>query len=220
MLEMIRLDDNPTDRTEFEDHYRAHASDLGLVVQVFSEGPMNASIAIVGEGPGESEVAKGRPFIGGSGRLLFEALKHIGLDRTSIYTTNVVKRQISLSRVGDEKNFVRLPEQEKWTELLHWELSKLPNLRVILVMGGYALNALIGHGKITSMRGSVFERAKFPGNRLGTYVVTFNPAYAMREPKLEPVFQLDIRNRLKAVMEGTFKPHKIETLINPTYERH
>ena len=51
-----------------DEHFRAHASDMGLITQVMSEGPMNATLAIVGEGPGESEVAKGRPFIGGSGQ--------------------------------------------------------------------------------------------------------------------------------------------------------
>jgi uracil-DNA glycosylase len=79
-----------TSTNDIEQHFRAHASDLGLVTQVFSEGPINASIAIVGEGPGESEVTKGRPFIGGSGRLLFDTLKTIGLNRTDVYVTNVV----------------------------------------------------------------------------------------------------------------------------------
>src|SRR5215471_11064248 len=99
-----------TQYSTLEEHFRAHASDFGLVVQVFSEGPANAAVAIVGEGPGESEVAKGRPFIGGSGKLLFSTLKTIGLDRTNVYTTNVVKRQISLSRVGNERNAVKRDE--------------------------------------------------------------------------------------------------------------
>lgn len=219
MLQKIKLADVPEDRGELEEQFRAHASDFGLVVQVFSEGPINASLAIVGEGPGESEVIKGRPFIGGSGRLLFETLKLIGQDRTSLYTTNVVKRQISLSRYGDERNAVKRDELEKWTEMLQWELSKLPNLKTVLIMGGYALHALVGYGKITSMRGSVYERVKLPGNRLGTYVITINPAYAMREPKLEPVFGLDIRNKLRAVIDGTFVPYKIDTLINPTFKQ-
>src|SRR4249920_3008764 len=105
MLKMIP-NPEPTNTSELEDHFRAHASDLGLVTQVFSEGPINASVAIVGKGPGQSEVERGRPFIGGSGRLLFENLKAIGLHRTDVYTTNVVKRQISLSRHGDERNVI------------------------------------------------------------------------------------------------------------------
>jgi uracil-DNA glycosylase family 4 len=207
----------PTSTSDLEDHFRAHASDLGLVTQVFSEGPINASIAIVGEGPGESEVAKGRPFIGGSGRLLFENLKAIGLHRTDVYTTNVVKRQISLSRHGDERNVVKREEFLKWTDLLEWELGRLPHLKTILIMGNFALNALLGEEKITQWRGSVVQPARIPGNRMGTFVCTINPAYAMRELKLEPVFTLDIRNKLGAVLKGAFKPYEIKTTINPSY---
>jgi len=218
MLQKITLP-QPNSISELEDQFRAHASDFGLVTQVYSEGPINATLAVVGEGPGESEVKKGRPFIGGSGRLLFENLKAIGVDRTSIFTTNVVKRQISLSRVGNERNVVKQQEFEKWVEMLHWELARLPNLKTILIMGGHALEALLGEQRITNWRGSVVQGAKFPGNRLGTYVITINPAYAMREPKLEPVFTLDIRNKLHAVLDGTFTPYKVETLINPTYQQ-
>jgi uracil-DNA glycosylase family 4 len=218
MLKLIK-NDLPVDLAEMEEQFRAHASDFGLVTQVFSEGPLNATLAIVGEGPGESEVAKGRPFIGGSGRLLFDTLKTIGVERHAIYTTNVVKRQISLSRFGNEKNVVKQPELEKWIEMLNWELARLPHLKTILIMGGYALAALLGENKVTHWRGSVIEGAKFPGNRLGTYVITINPAYAMRELKLEPVFALDIRNKLRASLEGTYKPYKIETIINPSYNR-
>jgi uracil-DNA glycosylase family 4 len=210
---------NPTSTSDLEDHFRAHASDLNLTVQVFSEGPFNASVAIVGEGPGQSEVERGRPFIGGSGKLLFDTLKSIGLHRTDVYTTNVVKRQISLSRHGDERNVVKREELDKWADLLEWELAQLPNLKTVLVMGNFALSALLGEDKVTNWRGSVLQGAKLPGNRLGTYVVTINPAYAMRELKLEPVFTLDIRNRLGAVLAGTYKPYKIETLINPTYKQ-
>ena len=209
----------PTSTSELEDHFRAHASDLNLAVQVFSEGPINASVAIVGEGPGQSEVERGRPFIGGSGRLLFDTLKKVGLHRTDVYTTNVVKRQISLSRHGDIRNVVRREELDKWADLLEWELAKLPNLKTILVMGNFALGALLGEDKVTNWRGSVIQGAKLPGNRLGTYVVTVNPAYAMRELKLEPVFTLDIRNRLGSVLNGTYKPYKIETIINPSYRQ-
>ena len=154
--------EDPTTTNQLEDQFRAHASDLGLVTQVFSEGPINASLAIVGEGPGESEVAKGRPFIGGSGRLLFETLKAIGVQRQGIYTTNVVKRQISLSRVGNERNEVKKEELEKWIDMLHWELAKLPNLKTILIMGNYALYALLGESKVTNWRGSVLRVRSFP----------------------------------------------------------
>ena len=99
------------------------------------------------------------------------------------------------------------------------ELGQLPNLKTVLIMGNFALDALLGESKITNWRGSVVQGAKLPGNRLGTYVCTINPAYAMRELKLEPVFTLDIRNKLGAVLSGSYKPYPIDTLIDPTYQQ-
>lgn len=55
---------------------------------VFGEGPANAQIAIVGEGPGTKEVEAGRPFIGASGSELEGLLQRIGLARTQVYITN------------------------------------------------------------------------------------------------------------------------------------
>ena len=68
-------------REELTDQFHAHAEMQGLDVQVFSEGPMNAKIAIVGEGPGESEIRKGAPFVGGSGTLLWNVLRPLGIHR-------------------------------------------------------------------------------------------------------------------------------------------
>ena len=45
-------------------------------------------LMIIGEGPGQQEVAQGRPFVGRSGKLLRELLKTIGLDLDECYITN------------------------------------------------------------------------------------------------------------------------------------
>src|SRR5262245_42110705 len=83
------------DKEDFDEQFRLQAEALQLECDVLSEGPLNASIAIVGEGPGEQEVRYGRPFIGGAGVLLWDSLRPYKLHRANVYTTNVVKRQIS-----------------------------------------------------------------------------------------------------------------------------
>jgi DNA polymerase len=55
------------------------------------EGPVNAEIMLIGEGPGFHEDRQGRPFVGPSGRFLEELLESIGLTRDQVYITNVVK---------------------------------------------------------------------------------------------------------------------------------
>lgn len=58
---------------------------------VLGEGNHSAKIMFIGEAPGESEAKVGRPFCGAAGRILDELIKSIGLSRSDVYITNVVK---------------------------------------------------------------------------------------------------------------------------------
>lgn len=204
-------------REELDDQFRAHAAMQNLDVQVFSEGPMNARIAIVGEGPGESEIKRGSPFVGGSGSLLWNILRPLGIHRANAYVTNVVKRQISLSRKGNERNLVHRDELDKWIGLTKWELEQLTHCKIVICLGNYALEAVTDHVGITNWRGSVIPMQLLNGQQ-GHVVCTINPAYAMRELKLEPIFMMDLK-KAQLVNEGKFKPHNILTHINPTFKQ-
>lgn len=203
-------------RAVLDSQYRAHASQLGLDVDVLSEGPVNSDVVFVGEGPGESEVRAGRPFIGGAGKLLWDSVRKYGLNRTNVYVTNVSKRQISLSRKGNERHVVLRDELDKWIGLLQWELSQLPNVRTVFCLGNYALEALLNETGVTNWRGSIVER-KLPNGKLGHIVIANNPAYAQRELKQEPIFLMDC-NKLDLVYRGVYKPYRIDEIINPSYK--
>ena len=58
---------------------------------VLGEGPIGASIALVGEQPGDQEDLQGRPFVGPAGQILNRAMAEAGLDRRSAYVTAAVK---------------------------------------------------------------------------------------------------------------------------------
>src|SRR5262245_51040000 len=58
---------------------------------VFGEGAPAAAVMLVGEQPGDQEDVAGRPFVGPAGKLLDRALEEAGIDRRSVYVTNVVK---------------------------------------------------------------------------------------------------------------------------------
>ena len=45
----------------------------------------------VGEQPGDYEDRQGHPFVGPAGQLLDEVLVEVGIDRSEVYVTNVVK---------------------------------------------------------------------------------------------------------------------------------
>ena len=58
---------------------------------VLGEGNHDASIMIIGEAPGKNEALTGKPFCGAAGKILDQLLERIGMDRKTIYITNIVK---------------------------------------------------------------------------------------------------------------------------------
>ncbi|MEK7603521.1 MAG: uracil-DNA glycosylase [Patescibacteria group bacterium] len=65
---------------------------------VIGEGDHYAKIMFIGEAPGKNEAATGRPFCGASGKILDELLASAGIDRKSVYVTNIVKDRPPLNR--------------------------------------------------------------------------------------------------------------------------
>ena len=57
---------------------------------VFADGNPEARIMFIGEAPGAEEDRQGKPFVGVSGQLFDRMVASIGLDRDSLYITNIV----------------------------------------------------------------------------------------------------------------------------------
>ena len=55
------------------------------------DGPADAKIMFVGEGPGFHEDQQGRPFVGAAGHFLEQLLASINMTRQDVFITNVVK---------------------------------------------------------------------------------------------------------------------------------
>lgn len=202
-----------SNRKELKALYALEAETMNLRVDVFSDGPVSAEIAIIGEGPGESEMRQELPFVGGSGNLLWREARPYGIQRHTVYVTNVVKRQISISSQGNARHTVGREELSKWITLLRWELAQLPNLRYVFAMGNYALEAVAGGSGIRDWRGSMFD-VDLDGRKVRV-VAAYNPAYILREPKLEPVFKMDL-HKFNRVVTETWKKHEVNCIINPS----
>ncbi|MDQ3974217.1 MAG: uracil-DNA glycosylase, partial [Actinomycetota bacterium] len=54
-------------------------------------GPPEAPLVLVGEGPGSAEDATGRPFQGAAGRFLDDVLAQLGVQRSRLFLTSMVK---------------------------------------------------------------------------------------------------------------------------------
>lgn len=58
---------------------------------VIGEGSHDAKVMFIGEAPGLNEAKTGRPFCGRAGKILDDLLASIGIPRSDVYITNIVK---------------------------------------------------------------------------------------------------------------------------------
>lgn len=171
-----------------------------LFCPVGGEGSRDARIILIGEGPGSSEAAVGRPFIGDSGRFLNEALAEVGLRRAEdCYITNAV-----MCRHADGAT-PSTGEMAACRDRLHAEIAACANRHVIVVMGSSAIKAVTGNqGSVTKLQGRVEWHAEL--NAFVTY--TWHPAAVLRNPDHCPdfLYALGKAKALLTVKKGAIAP--------------
>tara|TARA_B100001059_G_scaffold35398_1_gene28418 strand:- start:675 stop:1364 length:690 start_codon:yes stop_codon:yes gene_type:complete len=152
---------------------------------VFSDGNPKSKIMLVGEAPGANEDKEGLPFVGRAGALLDKMLNAIDLDRKKVYISNIINyRPPDNRRPTDEEIKRYLPFITKHIEIIN------PNILVLL--GSTAMNALIGNEVVISkMRGKWIEK-KF-GNCKTSVIITFHPAFLMRQPAQKKMAWVDLQ---------------------------
>jgi uracil-DNA glycosylase family protein len=125
---------------------------------VFGEGTRNAEVMFVGEQPGDQEDLAGKPFVGPAGRLLDEALVDAGIDRKTVYVTNVVKhfkwQARGKRRIHQKPNWSEIAACRPWLEA---ELAVVEP-RVLVCLGATAAQALLDRQfRVTRERGRPVE---------------------------------------------------------------
>jgi len=116
---------------------------------VFGSGNPHATILFIGEAPGAEEDKQGIPFCGASGKVLQELLASIGLTRDDVFITNTI-----LCRPENNRNPSR-EEVENCRSRLD-QLIAIMQPRVIVTIGNFATERIMGKKGITSLRGKVF----------------------------------------------------------------
>ena len=202
---------------ELRERFTLQAQTAGLQVECAMGGTATSTLAIIAEAPGRNEIAQGTPLVGGAGSILWKSIRTYcpEVKRHECFITNVVKRQVAFD-VGEGANRKPVGKHEltAWQELLLWELAQLPNLKHVLLLGNYAVEALTGKKGITNWRGSILPCGV--GTRTVIGVCTYNPAFCARDPMAHIVFDMDIAEKLRPVVLGSYKPHEVRTHINPT----
>jgi DNA polymerase len=145
---------------------------------VFGEGGREAQVMLVGEQPGDREDLAGKPFVGPAGRVLDDALEAAGIDRRTVYVTNVVKhfkwRPRGKRRLHEKPNAVEIAACRFWLEM---ELS-LVRPEVIVCLGATAAQALLGRSfRVTRDRGVFVESPLAPH-----VIATVHPSAILRAP--------------------------------------
>jgi len=122
---------------------------------VFGEGSATPRIVFVGEQPGNEEDRQGHPFVGPAGRILDQALGEAGIDRASIYITNVVKH-FKFEERGKRRIHKR-PSASEITACKPWLEAEIALLKplIIVCLGATAAQALLGSKfHLTEQRGT------------------------------------------------------------------
>jgi uracil-DNA glycosylase family 4 len=198
-----------------------------------SDGPLSARLLWVGEAPGHTEVAEGKPFVGASGQIVRSTLRWAGFDvEHDVRFTNAVRH-----------NPGQFPADKRGSELLleyaaelDAEISSMPQLRVVVACGGPAATRLTGRRSgsgwdIGNNRGYVFHNAHLPTamrwhpssdpwiTRMpeGVVVVpTFHPAGIMRSKGRDDIALLrrDV-HKAKLAVDKRLKRPNISIVLNP-----
>ena len=153
---------------------------LGRTNAVPGEGPPDAELLFIGEGPGFQEDRQGRPFVGPAGGFLEQLLQSIGMTRDQVYIANMVK-----CRPPDNRD-PSLGEIAACSKYLDRQIQ-LIDPRLIVTLGRFATSGFIPGQSISSVRGrlrTVNGQQIFP---------IMHPAAGLRSQKMRTFIEEDFQ---------------------------
>ncbi len=145
------------------------------------EGPLDADIMLIGEGPGADEDAQGKPFVGSAGKKLNECLEGAGLKRKDVFITNTVRCRPPKNR---DPRKDELDACDPYTQ----KMIELVNPKVIGLLGRIPTLQLTGQGTVGKARG---KQITVKGM---TYIPTFHPAALIYDSSRREVLINDLRS--------------------------
>lgn len=142
------------------------------------EGPADAEIMFIGEGPGFHENEQGRPFVGASGKFLDQLLAQAGVTRSEVFIANVVKCR-------PPENRDPLPDELSACDAYLERQIAAINPSIIVTLGRFSMGKYTQGAKISQIHGQMRK----VGER---YVISmFHPAAALHQAALKPAILAD-----------------------------
>ena len=157
----------------------------GRTKLVFGVGNVNADLMFVGEGPGADEDAQGEPFVGRAGQLLNNMISAMGIKREDVYIANVVKCRPPSNRT---------PEKDECDTCSPFLMRQIDIIKpkVIVALGAVAAkNLLAVNDSMANLRGRWYD---FRDSKL---LVTYHPAYLLRDPRQKKEAWKDLQIAMK-----------------------
>ena len=153
---------------------------LGRKIAVPGEGNIRSKILFIGEGPGATENETGRPFVGQAGNFLNELLELAGVNRKSVFITNVVKCRPPANRDP-------MPEELSACSYYLERQIELIDPLVIVTLGRFSMARYFPLKRISAIHG----QGQWINGRM--IVPMFHPAAALHQPSLRSAIQHDFQ---------------------------
>ena len=174
------------------------------------EGPTTAPIMFIGEALGEQEVNEGRPFVGGTGKMLRMMLHQAGIPESMFYITNVVKCRPPGNRTPTQTEIDMCTTRYLWKEIQYVKP------RIIVPVGDIALKCILP----TCRTGIIASRGYTFTSPQGQVIPIVHPSFVARgNPQYWAITVADL-GKIKDAALGRSKPHPTERfIIRPTLEQ-
>jgi DNA polymerase len=156
---------------------------------VFGEGPGDARILFLGEAPGRLEDETGLPFCGRSGILLDQLFGDVGIDRSEVFVTSIVKCRPPANRD---------PKQGEIASCSVWLEQQLDLLQpeFVCTLGNFALRAIRGDRVgITQVHG--IPDLRVVNGRKVVLFPLFHPAAALRSTQTRKLLADDLKSLVR-----------------------
>ena len=158
---------------------------LGATQSVFGRGDPNATVMVIGEGPGADEDRQGQPFVGKAGKLLDRMLDAAGLTGKVFITNTVFWRPPGNRTPSPQEQAVCAPFVERAFALL--------KPRAVLLLGAAAAKSVLQTDEgIMKMRGEWREWRLAEGAVQSPALPTLHPAFLLRQPQAKRQVWADI----------------------------
>lgn len=192
-------------------------------------GQVPAKVMVVGEAWGAEEERRGQPFMGASGHELDKMLAEAGMNRSTVYTSNLInarpqdndigiwiplkKKDIRSGMVGFRDRMVD-PCIVQGFESLRFEIDQVkPN--VIIPVGNTSMWALTGKWGITKWRGSLL-RGDWEG--APKVIPTFHPAAVLRQWDWRAITIRDLRRAAAHQDSREYSYPQWDFLLRPSFD--